>query len=85
MRDYNNGHTFIEYDFVMTTENESLEKLSSLCSIFDPIMTIQASITILKQNLDVDDDTKQRFERIERSVNKIYEYIKEHEEYKIIN
>ena len=41
-------------------------------------MTIQASITILKHNSDFDNDTKQRFERIERSINKIYEYVKEH-------
>ena len=59
------------------TSKKSLGECS-LCTILDPIMTIQASITILKHNSDFDNDTKQRFERIERSINKIYEYVKEH-------
>lgn len=48
----------------------------NLCPIVNPIMIIQASITILKQSLDLDDDEKQRFEKIGRSIDRIFEHIK---------
>lgn len=50
----------------------------NLCPIIDPIMTIDASMYMINHEFfhEMDDDLKQHFQRIQRSIDKIYTHVK---------
>ncbi len=62
--------------FIKLTE-EKFGKEYNVCKIIDPIMIIQACITNQTQNDDLDANSKLCFEKMNRAVKKIYEYILE--------
>lgn len=59
--------------------DDSLKEFQSFCSILNPIMTINASITILNQMHyhSIDDDVKRHLEIIKRSIDRVYEHLQE--------
>ena len=56
-------------------------KHDKFCPVIDSIMTINASACIINQDFfhEMDDELKQHFQKIQRSIDKIYAHVEQHQ------
>lgn len=66
---------------MLVIDSKEKSKKYNFCPILDPVMLIHASMSTLEQKFsqEMNDDMILHFQRIQRSINKIYEYIHEHQ------
>ena len=62
------------------TEKENFVQNYRVCELIDPIMIIHACMTNLKQNSNLDDNSKLCFKKMNNSINSIYRFILEDKE-----
>ena len=58
-------------------EKDNFVQNCRVCELIDPIMIIHACMTNLKQNFNLDDNSKLRFKKMNNAINSIYRFVLE--------